>query len=127
MITIPDIYLDYLACLNNQSWNDLQIFVAEDVYYNDDQIGLSGYLSMLKQNYQDIPDLHFQAELVVSDLSHLACRLVFKCTPTGEFMGVSVNGRKISFSENVFYEFRDHKISKVWSVIDKAAIEKQIH
>jgi predicted ester cyclase len=32
----------------------------------------------------------------------------------------------VSFSENVFYEFRDGKIREVWSVIDKAAIESQL-
>jgi predicted ester cyclase len=37
-----------------------------------------------------------------------------------------VNGRKVSFSENVFYEFRDERIWNVWSVIDKAAIESQL-
>jgi predicted ester cyclase len=37
-----------------------------------------------------------------------------------------VNGRKVSFTENVFYEFRNGKIVQVWSVIDKAAIEGQL-
>ncbi|MBB5394804.1 ester cyclase [Mucilaginibacter sp. AK015] len=127
MNTLPDIYRDYLECLNRQAWNELQFFVAEEVCYNDQEIGLTGYLSMLKQNYQDIPDLYFEAELVVSDSSYLACRLMFNCTPVGTFMGLPVNGRKIRFSENVFYEFRNHKISRVWSVIDKATIEQQLY
>jgi predicted ester cyclase len=37
-----------------------------------------------------------------------------------------VNGCKISFAENVFYAFKDGRIGEVWSVIDKAAIEKQL-
>jgi predicted ester cyclase len=32
----------------------------------------------------------------------------------------------IQFAENVFYEFRDGKIKEVWSVIDKASIERQL-
>jgi predicted ester cyclase len=32
----------------------------------------------------------------------------------------------VSFTENVFYEFRQGKIVQVWSVIDKATIEAQI-
>ena len=43
-----------------------------------------------------------------------------------EFLGLSVNGRMLSFAENVFYEFRLSKIASVWSVIDKAAIEAQL-
>jgi predicted ester cyclase len=30
------------------------------------------------------------------------------------------------FSENVFYEYKDEKIWRVWSVIDKGAVEAQL-
>jgi predicted ester cyclase len=42
------------------------------------------------------------------------------------FLGLPVNGRKVSFAENVFYRFRENRIEEVWSVIDKAAIETQL-
>ena len=61
-----------------------------------------------------------------ASLQHLASRLKFDCTPVGEFLGLDVNGRRVSFCENVFYEVRDRKIWQVWSVIDKAAIEAQL-
>ncbi len=47
----------------------------------------------------------------------------FDCTPTGNFLGLDVDGRKVSFTENVFYRFGSRKIEEVWSVVDKAAIE----
>jgi predicted ester cyclase len=37
-----------------------------------------------------------------------------------------VNGKRVSFAENVFYEFRARKVWRVWSVIDKAAIQAQL-
>jgi predicted ester cyclase len=37
-----------------------------------------------------------------------------------------VNGKRVSFCENVFYQFRDGKIRQVWSVLDKIAIEAQL-
>jgi predicted ester cyclase len=37
-----------------------------------------------------------------------------------------VAGRRVSFSENVFYEYKLGKIASVWSIIDKAAIEAQL-
>ncbi|MDR5667759.1 ester cyclase, partial [Burkholderia cenocepacia] len=55
-----------------------------------------------------------------------ACRLRFACAPKGTFMGLAVDGRKVTFAENVFYEFHEGKIRQVWSVIDKAAIEQQL-
>ena len=46
--------------------------------------------------------------------------------PKGKFLGLSVDGRSVSFAENVFYEFKRSKIASVWSIIDKAAIEAQL-
>jgi len=40
--------------------------------------------------------------------------------------GLPVNGKKIQFTENVFYEFLDGQIANVWSIIDKAAIVSQL-
>jgi predicted ester cyclase len=37
-----------------------------------------------------------------------------------------VNGRQVTFTENVFYILREDKIELIWSVIDKAAIEAQL-
>ena len=56
----------------------------------------------------------------------VASRLRFDCTPKGAFLGLRVDGKRVSFTENVFYEFRDAKIAEVWSIIDKAAIEAQL-
>lgn len=41
-------------------------------------------------------------------------------------MDLPVNGRRVQFCEHVFYEFEHRKIRRVWSVIDEAAIERQI-
>lgn len=126
MDTVLNIYRNYLECLNSQAWDELENFVSHRVCYNDQEIGLAGYRSMLEQNYRDIPDLHFKAELLVGNSSFVACRLEFNCSPIGTFMSLPINGRKVQFAENVFYEFKDNKIKEVWSVIDKTAIEKQL-
>ena len=46
--------------------------------------------------------------------------MAFDCSPKGKFLGLDVNGKRVRFAENVFYEFRAEKIVQVWSVIDKA-------
>jgi predicted ester cyclase len=123
---LADIYRDYIACLNRQDWRNLGQFVDDDVHYNGRRIGLTGYREMLVRDFHDIPDLYFNIQLLISDSSHIASRLVFDCTPTGDFLGLAVNGRRVSFTENVFYEFKAGKIKQVWSVIDKTAIESQL-
>jgi predicted ester cyclase len=81
---------------------------------------------MLERDFAEIPDLAFNIHLLVSDPPYIASRLAFDCTPKGQFLGLPVNGRRVSFAENVIYEFRDGKIAQVWSVIDKTAIEAQL-
>ena len=120
------LYRDYIACLNEQNWPELKNFVHEDVSHNGRRIGISGYREMLEQDFQDIPDLRFTILLLMCDPPYIACRLGFDCTPKGNFLGLDVNGKRVSFTENVFYEFRQGKIVQVWSVIDKATIEAQI-
>ena len=123
---LSDIYKDYIACLNEQGWSNLEQFVDDEVIYNGQSIGISGYRAMLERDFHEIPDLHFDIELLISEPPHVASRLGFDCTPKGKFLGLDVNGTRVSFTENVFYEFRGAKIAKVWSVIDKAAIESKL-
>ena len=123
---LSDIYRGYIACLNKQDWPNLVQFVHEDVRYNGERIGLSGYREMLERDFRAIPDLYFDIRLLVSEPPCVASRLHFDCTPTGELFGLSVNGKKVQFAENVFYEFLGGRIETVWSIIDKAAIEAQL-
>lgn len=123
---LADIYRRYIACLNAQDWPRLGQFVHEDAQHNGRPIGLHGYRAMLEQDFTEIPDLRFEVELLISEPPRVASRLRFDCTPKGHFLGLPVNGKRVSFAENVFYEFRDGKVRRVWSVIDKQAIEAQI-
>jgi predicted ester cyclase len=120
------VYRDYIACLNKQDWPKLERFVDDDVGYNNQRIGIQGYRAMLEKDFFDIPDLRFDIQLLIADPPYIASRLEFDCTPQGTFLGLHVNGRRVSFTENAFYEFRREKIWHVWSVIDKAAIEAQL-
>jgi predicted ester cyclase len=123
---LADVYQGYIACLNRQDWPKLGEFVHDDVRHNGRRIGLSGYREMLERDFEAIPDLAFDIQLLVCDPPHIASRLAFDCTPKGKFLGLDVTGRRVSFTENVFYEFRGEKIETVWSIIDKAAIESQL-
>lgn len=123
---IVEAYQGYIACLNRQGWQDLHRFVAQDVRYNGTLIGLDGYEDMLVSNFRAIPDLHFNIAGLVCDPPMIASRLVFDCTPVGELFGFAVNGKRVRFDENVFYEFRGGRIQNVWSVIDKSSIAAQI-
>lgn len=123
---LVDVYRGYIACLNAQDWPRLVKFIDDDVHHNGRRLGLSGYREMLERDYEDIPDLQFNIELLVCDPPHVAARLAFHVTPRRNFLGLDINGRRVAFTENVFYEFRGGKIVDVRSVIDKVAIERQL-
>ncbi|SFB03074.1 conserved hypothetical protein, steroid delta-isomerase-related [Rhizobium sp. NFR07] len=124
--TLGGLYAGYIDCLNAKDLDRLGDFVGEDVHYNGKRIGLSGYRAMLENDHREIPDLHFDVRSVVADRSTVASRIQFDVTPRGEFFGLPINGRRVSFSENVFYEFDNGRIARVWSVIDKEAVRAQL-
>ena len=123
---LSNLYRSYIACLNKQEWSKLGDFVHDEVQHNGRRIGLSGYREMLEQDFHDIPDLYFGIQLLLCDPPSVAARLWFDCSPKGKFLGLDIDGKRVSFAENVFYEFLDNKIIHVWSVIDKTAIEAQL-
>lgn len=125
-MTLQAFYRAYLDCLNRQDWDALGRYVADDVKHNGRPFGLSGYRSMLIRDFEDIPDLRFVIDRLACDSPLIAARLLFNCSPKGYFLGLKINGRRISFAENVFYEVKDGKIADVLSVIDKTAIEDQL-
>ncbi|HEY1365310.1 MAG TPA: ester cyclase, partial [Xanthobacteraceae bacterium] len=74
---LSDVYRRYIACLNRQDWPQLGQFVDDDVRHNGRQLGLSGYRKMLERDFHDIPDLHFDIQLLISDPPYIASRLAF--------------------------------------------------
>lgn len=120
------VYRAYIACLNKQDWPNLARFVQEGVRYNGDQVELVGYRRMLEGDFCAIPNLYFDVHLLICQPPYVASRLWFDCNPKGRLFGLPINGKRVSFAENVFYEFRDGRIEQVWSIIDKAAIVSQL-
>jgi predicted ester cyclase len=121
-----ELYRAYIDGLNRQAWDELGRYVAEDVEHNGRPFGLAGYRAMLIRDYEDIPDLRFNIDMLACEPPLVAARLMFDCSPKGLFLGLPVNGRRVVFAENVFYRYRADRIAAVWSVIDKSAIEAQL-
>ncbi len=69
------------------------------VIHNSRRVGLAGYLEMLERDFDEIPDLHFNVQILISDPPYLASRLGFDCTPKGKFLDLQVNGKRVSFTE----------------------------
>ena len=125
-IDLADRYRAYVDCLNRRAWDQLGQFVDDTVRHNGRALGVDGYRAMIERDYRDIPDLTYSIDRLVCQAPCLAARLLFDCTPKASFLGLAVNGRRVSFAENVIYKFDGGRIAEVWSIVDKAAIEKQL-
>ena len=73
-----------------------------------------------------VPDLFYDAQIIVADDDGVGCRLLFRCTPQHEFLGFTPDGKRLTFAEHVFYDSRDTRIAAVTSMIDRAAIAAQL-
>jgi predicted ester cyclase len=128
-MTIADLetrYRSYLDALNERRLDDLMDYVLDELSYNGEKITRRQYQDLIAGDISAIPDLIFDAQIIVATDEHVACRLVFNCTPQQEFLGFSPNGQQLRFAEHVFYHFRDGRIAAVWSLIDRPAIEAQL-
>jgi predicted ester cyclase len=119
-------YRAYLDVLNERRLDDLVHFVQDELSYNGETMTRRQYQDLIAADITAIPDLFFDAQIVVASGDQVACRLVFDCTPQHEFLGFSPNGERLCFAEHVFYQFRDGRIAAVWSLIDRPAIEAQL-
>lgn len=119
-------YREYLAALNERRLDDLVHHVHDELTYNDEAMTRQEYRDMLAGDIAAIPDLVFDAHLVVAADDHVACRLVFDCTPVQEFLGFTPDGRRVRFAEHVFYRYSEGRIAAVRSLIDRPAIEAQL-
>jgi predicted ester cyclase len=122
-----DVYRAYLHCLNERQWPRLGEFVADRLSYNGKHITVADYRTMLEGDVDAVPDLQYQAKVLIAAGDVVACRLLFECTPRRTFLGFEPTGGQVSFPEHVFYRFDDdRRIAEVWSVIDMQAIREQV-
>ena len=119
-------YRAYLNALNERRLDDLVHYVQDELSYNGETMTRCQYQEMIAADIIAIPDLIFDAQIIVASGDQVACRLVFDCTPQHEFLGFSPNGERLCFAEHVFYHLRDGRIAAVWSLIDRPAIEAQL-
>ena len=119
-------YRAYLDALNERRLDDLVHYVQDELSYNGETMTRYQYQAMIAGDIAAIPDLTFDAHIIVASGDYVACRLVFDCTPEREFLGFTPHGERLSFAEHVFYHFRDGRIAAVSSLIDRSAIGAQL-
>lgn len=123
-------YSAYIAALNERRLEDLGQFVHDHLTYNGEPWTLAQYQERLADDLARIPDLHYDVQTLIAGPDEVASRIWFDCHPQGEFLGIPVNGRRVTFAEHVFYRFRSDpqgpRIAEVRSLIDTESIREQL-
>jgi predicted ester cyclase len=112
---LHQIYRDYIACLNARDYDKLVTFVDQNVEHNGNRLRSRGYVQLIKDSYAKYPWLHFNIALLVVDQGQeiVSARLLLRGDQSEEEeMETDVE------KENVFYQFRNGRITKVWSMLD---------
>jgi predicted ester cyclase len=123
---LADRYRAYLRVLDERRFEDLADFVHDELEYNDEPMTRQQYADMIAGDVAAAPDLLFRVGTLVVDEDQVACRLLFDCTPVATFLGLTPTGARVVFSEHAFYRFRNGRIAAVRSLIDRAAVERQL-
>lgn len=74
-------------------------FLHPHVDCNGKRIGLSG--TMLEGNWNAIPTVPFQIQLMVEGATTMASWLHSDCRPAGRILDLEVDGQRASFNEHV--------------------------
>jgi steroid delta-isomerase-like uncharacterized protein len=125
-VDLKNHYLSYIAALNQRRFAALPDFVADELVYNETPMTAGQYRQLLEDDVRRIPDLFFDVQQLVVDAGHVACRIRFDCTPVEPFQGFEPSGSRVVFAEHVFYRFRNDHIAQVWSLLDIAALHRQL-
>jgi predicted ester cyclase len=123
---LEDVYRAYLAALNERRFDDLAESVHDELTYYEAPKTRRQYRDLLAADAEAIPDLFYDARMIVAAGDRVACRLLFNCTPRLPFLGFTPKGERLTFAEHVFYDFRDGRIAAVTSLIDRYAVQTQL-
>ncbi|MFG1606203.1 ester cyclase [Actinoplanes sp. NPDC049265] len=126
MSDLSERYRAYLAALNERRLDDLVEYVQDELTYNGAALTRPEYQAMLAGDVEAIPDLFFDARIIVATEDRIACRILFDCKPEKEFLGFTPDGGRFLFAEHVFYRFVGGRIAAVDSLIDRHAIAEQL-
>jgi predicted ester cyclase len=74
-------YRAYLEALNERRLDDLVHFVQDELSYNGKTMTRRQYQDLIAADITAIPDLFFDAQIIVASGDQVACRLIFDWTP----------------------------------------------
>ncbi|WP_425962196.1 ester cyclase [Rhizobium nepotum] len=120
--------LDYLDCLNRRAFDELGTLRQRRSNTTDARLGCRAIATCWSGISPSIPDLSSRHRSSVSNGTRTGARLFFDCAPKIHLHGTSGQWQARCGSTRARFlpNWNTAKIRRVWSVIDKAEIERQL-
>lgn len=108
------------------AWFDIHdpAVVAEGLGPN--RLDLDGLKKFYHGLWMAFPDLHISVEDIVGEGDMVAWRLSVNGTHQSEFRGVAPTGKKVSFTAQYVFRFRDGKVVQRWTNLDRLGVLVQL-
>lgn len=73
-----------------------------------------------------MPDIRHDIQDVIGDETTIAARAIVTGTLSGDFGGITANGRSFKVDQGLFAHVHDGKIVEAWEIVDTASLLRQL-
>jgi steroid delta-isomerase-like uncharacterized protein len=91
-----------------------------------DTSGAAAFKEVFTRLVTAFPDLHIEAEDVITAGDKLVCRNTVTGTHRGEHLGIPPTGRSVSYREIMIFRYADGRIVETWGVVDMLTQLRQL-
>ncbi|KAK7738600.1 hypothetical protein SLS62_011369 [Diatrype stigma] len=116
---LAEVYRAYIQCINDRTLDDdLDKFAHAQVIFDGIVLTRDEFRERLKSVIVAIPDLVQVIYTIIADdnTSRLAAQLESSGTLVKPLAGLAATNSEVRFAEHCTYEFRDGKITRIWSL-----------
>src|SRR5262245_17085086 len=117
----------YEAGLNQQNFELLKEFIAEDYVGIRDEKGAAGFTETVQSLIRAFPDIQWTVEDLIEEGDKVVVRWSWQGTHQGTFRGfLPASQKKVTDHAIAIYQFRGSKIIKAWLQSDRLGFLQQI-
>lgn len=111
---------------NRSGWFDVHDPSVLAYGLSAEPMNLDGLKQFYAALWTGFPDLKITVDEIVGDGEKVAWRLTAQGTHEGEFRGIPATGTRVKFDAFYFFELRNGKIVKRWTVLDRLGVLVQL-
>jgi predicted ester cyclase len=100
--------------------------LSADFVHNGETRGRAGQRQAVECFLAAFPDLRHEIELILAEDDLVAAHQRWRGTHRGEFLGVEVTDRSVTFTSTALLRVRDGLIAQAWDEIDTAGLLAQL-